>query len=124
MRGRNTSSPRNDLPGPGNYNPLDSLTKLHTPSTKIAPMSSLQIQSTDKLPGPGYYDQHSNFGKGLAYKMSGRTSPQKMDDIPGPGSYDAKVDVVKASIGNVKIGKNKRDFLQSFQQDLSRPGPG
>ena len=56
--------------------------------------------------------------------IRGKPSPERKSDIPGPGSYDAREEIVKDRIPTAKIGKNKRDFLSTSNEDLSKPGPG
>jgi len=64
-----------DNPGPGNYDPNESVTKYQSPTYKIdggTKRSNLVSSEKLSMPGPGNYDYPSHIGKGPAPSIRGR----------------------------------------------------
>lgn len=88
---------KDDIPGPGNYNPDDKFSKTKSPDCKIG--SSPRGQSNkykDSIPGPGNYKYYNPaLDKGPHVRIG--TEPrgkQLKSDTPGPGAYKIPVKIV------------------------------
>lgn len=73
------------------------------------------------MPGPGMYEHPSSIGKGPAFQMRGKPSPDRDNGHPGPGNYNANYDALKERPPSAHLGKSKRDFLSKPDD---KPGPG
>ena len=115
--------PDNGFPGPGTYDPRDTITKLNSPGKTI---SGSERGGFDLLanPGPGHYDP-------LIALTGLRSSLAKINPIPvfeggeketpGPGHYDPEHQAISARAPTTRVARSKRDFLTV---DISLPGPG
>ncbi|CAD8095029.1 unnamed protein product [Paramecium primaurelia] len=84
-------NPNNSVhfPGPGQYNPDDSMCKLKDGSVKIAPEQRSKALLTQYVPGPGQYSMKSTLeGPSWGFKKEIRSTLIKKDFNPGPGSYN------------------------------------
>jgi hypothetical protein len=123
----NVSPHRKTTPGPGEYDPLDTLIRPHSGNVRIAgPAMKLRDSFTgngSQTPGPGAYDLSSLIGTDApSIAMKGRGIDTTRDCSPGPGTYDLidSISNLKSSPG-YKVGRSKRDYLSSAN---NLPGPG
>ena len=105
-------------PGPGQYNPVDTLTKPKRESVdfkKLSPRSSVLI---DSQLGPGSYDP-----KELKTERSvniGKSSQASLErTTPGPGYYDVNLSQTQYKVPSATIPRSLRHT--SSQQDLQGP---
>jgi hypothetical protein len=115
---------RTATPGPGSYNPSDSITKLNPGSVKIVGQGYEHSKNRGTLtPGPGSYDINSFIGVDTpAISIKGRGNETAREVSPGPGTYEVNENIanLKGSPG-FKVGRSKRDFLSL---NTTLPGPG
>ena len=131
MRGRPVDTNKNDSPGPGMYDPSDSVIKdrvvTHSISKSPARGDNLLSKSQRELPGPGTYEASHPlklaFGKGLAFKFTGKPKNNQDTTKPGPGFYDPKAFLSKAKVTNTIFSKLSRGELIP-KQTKELPGPG
>lgn len=112
MGGRIDSPSRNDVPGPGQYDPNESITKYASPTYKMDGKSQrIEIVSKEQqyMPGPGNYSDNRTFGQDAkSFQMRGRPQDKVGNDNPGPGNYDADANVVKDRVVTYKMGSSTR----------------
>jgi len=104
-----------DIPGPGSYEPKDSLNKDTIPAHSISKSHRGDIVSRENLsmPGPGNYESPSRIGTGISYKFGEKHRDVVDSDIPGPGSYEPKDTLNKDAIRAHSISKSNRGDLVS-----------
>ncbi len=116
IRGRPEDKIRNDIPGPGAYEPASNLTK----DRVIAHRMDLNSQRTEivtkemlKMPGPGEYDSPIRIGYDApTVTIRGRPDDKIKDLSPGPGKYDPSQHIVKDRVITYQMSKSSRaDFL-------------
>lgn len=109
IRGKNLirNSSNIKIPGPGEYEPKDSLSKPNTKSFKIKnPSNTVSIYEKKKnLPGPGHYTPEkkglSNFGSLPKWTMGNKNTNFSVfsrinkihGNIPAPGNYDVNMSI-------------------------------
>ncbi|CAD8207187.1 unnamed protein product [Paramecium pentaurelia] len=77
------------IPGPGQYNPDDSVCKHKDGSVKIVPEHKTKQLLTQYFPGPGQYSVKSSLeGPQWGFSKDIRQGLTKKDLIPGPGAYN------------------------------------
>lgn len=78
---------KNDVPGPGTYNPRVDYSKENLGGVRIGTSPRGSKYLGDGVPGPGNYNVGGRIG-GPAYGMgSGSRSNAKIEQTPGPGHY-------------------------------------
>lgn len=97
MGGRGKDAKKDDIPGPGNYDPDDKFSKTHNPVCKIgtSPRGKMNKDSA-LIPGPGnykYYNPALDKGPYVKIGTEIRGKPIK-SDTPGPGAYKIPVKIV------------------------------
>ena len=74
-------------------------------------------------PGPGNYEQKSNFGfNGKVFSLRGKPKRNDSTDAPGPGAYDPRDNISKPSAKTVKINPSN-SFVENKIKEIV-PGPG
>ncbi|CAK65181.1 unnamed protein product (macronuclear) [Paramecium tetraurelia] len=77
------------IPGPGQYNPDDSVCKHKDGSVRIVPEHKSKQLLTQYFPGPGQYSVKSSLeGPQWGFSKDIRQGLIKKDVIPGPGAYN------------------------------------
>ena len=87
-----TKGPRSDSPGPGNYNPVETFSRLSAPKFGFGTDTKLKNYSKFNGPGPNSYNINDKLAR-KSFQSTGMGYGKKMDpaqvlvDTPGPGSY-------------------------------------
>ncbi|CDW79521.1 UNKNOWN [Stylonychia lemnae] len=128
IRGKPKDKVGNGVPGPGNYDPENHLTKDQAlTSFKMPRTERSQMVSKEEIqkPGPGQYQSTKNFGDDAkSVQIRGRPKDIVGNDIPGPGNYNNDDSHLRYQSPAVKIDpKSKRGDIVDREQ-LSLPGPG
>ena len=88
---------KDNIPGPGNYNPDDNIRKNRSPNYKIGSSPRGRSNNFQELvPGPGTYKYYNpSLDKGphvrIGTEMRGK---QLASDTPGPGAYRIPVKII------------------------------
>ena len=133
------------LPGPGHYSLSSSASApKYTMRPKSAILSTIDVESKDKIPGPGAYDLHDSLAQGniqiSKYRSTScvkwRAAATKERPVtPGPGYYNPAVGLSKTGV--YKVAGERSSPAPSFTKQLRRtfsseaikksqetPGPG
>lgn len=110
---------REKSPGPGTYNPKDTLTKRkNEPRVYTASVRNLNQYLTKNLmketPGPGKYNKIDKPYKKISTDCKIGNSVRSdiiLNENPGPGKYNPNKDVTKASAPSAKIALDQIDAL-------------
>ena len=113
------------MPGPGNYNPLDSAAKAKPPAFTMRVKTHIKT-SNETAPGPGAYNPKVSLSKENLGNVKIGTS--KRDNaglpggvsVPGPGQYSITGTLSGPAFG---IGSSSREGLASAGNKYT-PGPG
>ena len=123
IKGKYQQHKKDQIPGPGNYNPKDDIVRLGTPGTVMTQGKRQGLGSRgDSAPGPGTYDQNNSMDKGKHFSFGwgerdgGLGSMSK--GIPGPGTYATQTFVGKDTQGKSILGKVETKYGTNV------PGPG
>mmetsp|Transcript_655 Transcript_655/g.760 ORF Transcript_655/g.760 Transcript_655/m.760 type:complete len:113 (+) Transcript_655:1024-1362(+) len=86
---------KDDVPGPGNYNPDIKSSKNKSPDCKIG-SSSRGNKQKDMVPGPGSYKYYNpNLDKGPHYGIGTEARGKDLkSDTPGPATYRIPVKII------------------------------
>ena len=123
IRGRYEEHRGDMIPGPGNYNPKDELTRHGTPGTVMGrgKRDGLGLRG-DGAPGPGNYDVSHSAERGKAFSFGHGIRDDSLErqtrGIPGPGTYATQTYVGKDTQGKTIAGRVKERSLNDV------PGPG
>lgn len=112
------------MPGPGNYNPLES-GRAKPPAYTMRPKTS-SLSDLNKSPGPGAYNPKFDVSKenlgackiGTGTRDAGKNIPGGKE-VPGPGAYAPRTSLGGPAFG---IGSSMRDEVNP--KSLGTPGPG
>lgn len=103
-------SGKQELPGPGVYDPRDSLSKDRIRSAII-------VKGTDRFhelprqdnPGPGNYYKDEYFDRNASpISLKGKAKEVLSQVMPGPGAYDPTLLAVKDALKSVKMSPSSR----------------
>lgn len=109
MKGKLESPFKNENPGPGNYNPRDSLSKDRIKSAIIKGSERFREKSRQDSPGPGNYYRDEYFARDVSpISMKGKGKDSINNANPGPGSYDPTLLAVRDAIRNIKLSSSQR----------------
>jgi hypothetical protein len=88
--GRKQDQIKNNIPGPGSYEPKETTTKESSPGFRLGTSKRNGSITPDTIPGPGTYQAKSTFiSKTPAVFGTGkRPELSKPSQAPGPGSYE------------------------------------
>jgi hypothetical protein len=115
------------MPGPGEYDPRETITRPKSPDIKLKGKAKDILNSLLAVPGPGSYDPLKSIGTN-APKMSlhGRIEPKVSTDAPGPGTYDASLNLVRDRVKSPNLASSLRgaDDQLSRRRTSEVPGPG
>ena len=113
-------------PGPGAYDPTNSVNKDRTVAYSIPKSIKERDVSPEERqkPGPGNYEAKSTFGSGFKAEVKGRPKERIGNDNPGPGNYESNYSPTKDRIPAYKMGtgQSRADIVSKDQS--SKPGPG
>lgn len=119
-------------PGPGDYNPDQSLNKTlqHAPKWGMGfndpNAEDPNWRNHPISPGPGKYNTSEPMGKGAKYSMAPKNEPKNtwLKSTPGPGQYNSGTDAALIKNPTWKMGTEPRaDEMQNVLKE-NYPGPG
>ena len=124
---RDSSEPRKNVPGVGNYNISTNLGTGGAPKYSMRPKTGIDESKMWKnTPGPGNYNPSFNQSLRGSEKFTMRpktsNSSKSTLNVPGPGQYTVRIDkdMEKPSY---RFGKDKKCQNPNFT-NLKNPGPG
>jgi Sperm-tail PG-rich repeat len=127
LYGKTGFGKKQSTPGPGQYNPKESLTQRNQKSPTLKGASRFNDNRRDSSPGPGMYYKEEFFAKNAnAVTIKGKNNENPRDNSPGPGAYDPTLDAVKQAVRGINIAssiKPVNDIYSRTARDLI-PGPG
>jgi len=95
------------MPGPGEYEPRETITRPKSPDIKLKGKAKDILNSLLAVPGPGTYDPLKTIGTN-APKMSlhGRIESKVSSEAPGPGTYDASLNLVRDRVKSPNLASS------------------
>ena len=88
-------------PGPGEYNPQNSIHQSDSPSWKFHPSTKTDKTIKNDMPDPGTYNLPDTIGKGPKIGFHGFRTERKIDKLPGPGEYDPSMKILEKNCSGV-----------------------
>lgn len=116
-------SPDNKNPGPGAFNPNDSITKARVPAAQMrgSERADLVGREARQNVGPGHYDSPSKAG-GPAFTIGTKSDLRNTNHNPAPGQYEANDSLTRPRSPSPQMCKSAKGFNLANQRNMVGPG--
>lgn len=116
---------RSEMPGPGEYNPRESLSSDRVRSPVIKMGERFPPRRESQSPDPGNYHRDQYFAKDTTpISLKGKIKDPSPKEVPGPGAYDPSLQIVKDAIRTFNIDSSQRPRPSQQMPLQQSPGPG